>query len=144
MRISHPQYMPVCNNVRGMPIRANSKKVRVSPCFSAFWIIITVLAAPRRVRFPAIGTSCCKCHHPGCGTSSLQDHGLEQCNERYIGYELADDHACSKNRRNRREARTGNKGLEKSGLPDAFHKHEHGSEKNEGAPVNIPDQVTPL
>jgi len=38
-----------------MPIFANSRKVKVSPdFFSAFCMIITLLAAPKMKRFPAI------------------------------------------------------------------------------------------
>ena len=36
-----------------MPRRMNSRKVTVSPCRSAFWITITLLAAPRIVKLPA-------------------------------------------------------------------------------------------
>ena len=39
--------------VKGTPTRANSINVRVSPLFSAFWMMITLLAAPRIVRLPA-------------------------------------------------------------------------------------------
>lgn len=41
--------------VSGMPILTNSQKVRVAPLlFSAFCMIITLLAAPRIERLPAI------------------------------------------------------------------------------------------
>src|SRR5512137_169417 len=40
--------------VTGTPTLANSKKVRVSLLFSAFWMMMTLLAAPRIVRLPAM------------------------------------------------------------------------------------------
>ena len=40
--------------VRGMPALANSRKVSVAPFFSAFWMTMTLLAAPRMKRLPAI------------------------------------------------------------------------------------------
>ena len=40
--------------VSGIPTRKYSQNVIVSPCFSAFWMIITELAAPKIVSVPEI------------------------------------------------------------------------------------------
>ena len=48
------QYTAIWRIVSGIPTFANSIKEIVWPCFSAFWMIITLLAAPRIVKFPAM------------------------------------------------------------------------------------------
>ena len=49
------QYTAIFRIVNGTPILANSRKVMLSPdFFSAFWITMTLLAAPNMSRFPAI------------------------------------------------------------------------------------------
>ena len=48
------QYTNMFKAVRGTPTRANSRNVMVSPLFSAFCMMITLLAAPRIDRFPAM------------------------------------------------------------------------------------------
>jgi len=53
--VKKSQYTNIFNKVTGTPILTNSQKVRVTPdFFSAFWIIITLLAAPNIERLPAI------------------------------------------------------------------------------------------